>query len=686
MTNTTITRNDTALKSLAQALLSTFNEIESKRGLQEEGWLQNLRQVKGVYDPTILSRIPAESSKVYPKFTKSKERYIRSKINSIIFPETGKSWSIRPTPKPAINEEIIQQVQMMYQQALQQGKQLNQEDVDAIISKIVNLRCKEMESTINDQLLEANYEQVYKKVIKSGIIYGTGIWKGPMTTRKTFNNVMLENGVVFTKEKVIYKPTLKHIPIWYWYPDMSVAEIDQCSYIFELHVMSKKEILELTKQVGFFNKNIKSYLSEHPYGDYIPKNWETTLRTIKDKEMNDLNMVDRPTVKSYQVLEGWGFIDGIYFKQAGLDNVSNLDDNSVYEARFWLLGDEMIKLSLNPLPYGAHPYNVFYYDKDETSIFGTGLPEDIRGSQEVICAASRMLLDNAAIVAGPQMEINLDLLDPDQDVSNVHSRKMWYRTGIGVEAQYPAIRSIGLDSHIQEYSTILEIFRKIGDEESSIPSVLWNNLQQGEETAKSALIRYQTAHISLMDIIKEFDTANEKFIRSMYKWNMEFNENPEIKGDYYVEARGTDTLLEKETKLEAILTFMQTLTPDDLPYIKRRSLLEERLKLFNMDYSNILNTESEAQAIIAQNQQIQQYNMQLSSAKLQAETEYEKAKAANMFAKAKKTLADEDLDRKEFARGLINDEADRRADTFKTLFGEETKRRNNQGITSGVEK
>jgi hypothetical protein len=50
------------------------------------------------------------------------------------------------------------------------------------------------------------------------------------------------------------------------------------------------------------------------------------------------------------------------------------------------------------------------FDEDDTSPIGQGLPSIVRDSQLSICAATRMTLDNASVVCGPQFEINTALM------------------------------------------------------------------------------------------------------------------------------------------------------------------------------------------------------------------------------------------------------------------------------------
>jgi len=71
-------------------------------------------------------------------------------------------------------------------------------------------------------------------------------------------------------------------------------------------------------------------------------------------------------------------------------------------ANVWLLPDgEVIRAVLQPIEGQTWPYQLYYLDKDETSIFGEGLASIMRDDQEMINAAIRMLLDNAAKTPAP---------------------------------------------------------------------------------------------------------------------------------------------------------------------------------------------------------------------------------------------------------------------------------------------
>lgn len=129
----------------------------------------------------------------------------------------------------------------------------------------------------------------------------------------------------------------------------------------------------------------------------------------------------------------------------------------------------------------------------------------------------------------------------------------------------------------------------------------------------------------------------------MYAWNMEFNEDDDIKGDFSVITRGSTALLMKELKTQSLIMLSQSLTDDERLYIKTGNFLKEKIKmLINDDLADFIHTDEEVDEI--------RKNMQDSEAidlakKLQqAEIVYTIAKAKHMDSKATATDKQADLD------------------------------------------
>jgi hypothetical protein len=273
---------------------------------------------------------------------------------------------------------------------------------------------------------------------------------------------------------------------------------------------------------------------------------------------------------------------------------------------------------------------VFYYEKDETSLFGEGLARIMRGSQLAVGASARMALDNGSVTSGPQVEVNYSLLVPDTDLNSFYPRKIWFREGRGIEANYPAIRSLQFESHIPELLNMIQTFESFADKETTLPT--WMIGQQvNNETAQATSSRMSTITISIKDVVKNFDDFTEKILKDLYEWNMEFNPREDIKGDYSVKARGVSSLVMKEIRMQAINQFTTTLTDQERDYIPEREFLQEKMRVHDLNIK--LLTEEEVRELRQARQESEENRLAIETAI--AEIKYKNAQTMAQLAKAK---------------------------------------------------
>jgi hypothetical protein len=658
-------RDSEEMRAFGVRLKNQFAMNEAFRRPKELQWLEDLRAYKGIYDPDV--KLASNASKVYPKITRSKINIVLSRLHEMLFPETDKNWEIEATPEPKIAKETVKMLTLQLIQqaaaAMQQPGQPMQapplptiKEVRLAIKKYAEETCQSMSSVIDDQLTEMDYPEETKKVLRSGLMYGTGIMKGPMINART-KHIWEQDakGEYVESQKKDETPYFANTRIWDWYPDMTVTEMTMIEGSFQRHLMTKHDLRQLLKRKDYYSDMILAYLEEHPGGDYVPKNWEVDLQTIEvqvgagngshavsssqtsDTTASVFNQIygsrttNRQLGKKYQVLEYWGYVDGSDLIACGVD----VPDVSLeYACNVWLLGDRPIKAVL--FNGALDQYKVFYYEKDETSLFGEGLARVMRHSQLAIAAAARMVLDNGACVAGPQVEVNWSLCTPDTDLNDFYPRKIWYREGRGIEAQYPAIRALNFDSHIDELLKIVDSFKQFGDEETTLPTWMIGQMVQNE-TAQATSGRMATITISIKDVVKNFDAFTEKIIRDLYAWNMEFNPRTDIKGDFNVKAKGVSSLVMKEVRMQALNQLITTMTPEDWVYMERRDMLAERLKAHDINIP--LKTEDEADKIREKQQssemnqlQIELLKSEIAKNKAQAMTNLTKAKEHNVLA------------------------------------------------------
>ena len=570
MSETTIRKTDSELGS---RLRSAFDNAESERRETEQRWLADLRQYKGIYDPDVISRLHPKRSKAFLRMTRTKVRALDARIMDLLLPGSGEAnWSLEPTPAPEIHPTAEEA--LLEELADQLGREPAAEEARAAVFEAAKRAARAMTSEIRDQLVEAGYEQVARDVIHSGHLYGTGVLKGPLVSRMSrgkWRSADGEEGGWSLENDQVLRPFLEFVPVWDIYPDPCAKTVRDASFVFQRHVMHRSELLALAKRPDFDEAAVKKHLFRAPGGDASAKGHETELSNMSGQSGEHENPMDR----RYEVLEFWGFIPAEDLESLGCEPPHGNRDRDV-AANIWLLGSTVIKAVASPMPGGLWPYHFYYFEKDETSIFGEGLASVIRDPQQLMNASVRALLDNAAISAGPQIEVNQDLLLEDEDPADVHPFRIWMRKGAGADAQNPAVRVTTLPSHTQEFMAMAEMFERLISETSAVPSALqWDQARGAAGTARGLSMLLGQAGSDLKDHVKLYDEGVTKpLITALYHWNMLFNTRPGIKGDLKVNATGVASLMAKELYVEQLDIFAKsTANALDAPYIDRPELL-----------------------------------------------------------------------------------------------------------------
>lgn len=557
--------------TLGAKLRNQFDTVKADRAEVERRWLDDLRQFKGVYTPEEVQRMPKNKSRTFTRMTRIKVKSATSRLMDMVFPAGSEdNWSIEPTPLPDMPADPM----FTSMVAAQLGRVPTGDELKTVLGVRAQTAAKRMQNTIRDQLVDVRYRKLMKLVLHSGNLFGTGIIKGPLVNRSYRKAWTLSPKGTWQMSNVPrLMPFIEFTPVWEMYPDTLATTFLEARYNFQRSVMPRHEVLELAKREDFKRDVIRSYLREHPDGDTTMLQWETELRQL------GWNLTGNTTKsKRYEVLEYWGVLDAQELIDLGLP----LPDESLDEfwANVWLLGSKIIKVDVQPIEGMQLPYYAYYWDKDETSIFGEGIPAIMRDDQKALNSATRAMLDNASVAAGPQIEANVDLLHPDEDPRDVYPFKVWVRSGVGVEAQYPAVRAFDLKSYTQEYLALTSHFMN-NIHEATLPSYM-----HGEATSKGSVGRtasglsmlMSAAQITFKDQLFSIDDDVQKpLIEGLYHWNMQFNPDPEIKGDYNVVVKGTSSLVAREIRAQNLDQFANsTMNEFDAPFIDRHALNKAR--------------------------------------------------------------------------------------------------------------
>jgi hypothetical protein len=646
------------IQALGHELQSRFTQYLYDRRLLELKWMRSLRQYLGIYDPEIEAQLDPNRSKAYPKVTRTKIISTLARLMHMMFPANERNWSLEPSPVPDLDPNDVDlaiQKATQTRQLMQLSGMPSDEEVQEAIYQLAKERAEDMARILDDQLTEIGGDQtrdyigLCRKVVLSGLQYGVGLLQGPFVREEKYTQWQGQaSGSFAPTEAIRYKPQYETISVWDWYPDLTGKTLKSGDGYFLRHIMSRHQVRKLADRPGFMSDVILKYLQDNKAGNFKQQTWEMEIKVLGIKSnVNDAGLGRG----KYELISWHGYISGHDLKAAGEDIADDqLSDD--FQSEVWLLDGKVISAQINPwlaINADVDTLHVFIYDEDDSQPTGNSLAQILRDSQMTVASSTRMMLDNASIICGPQVEINTDLLRQDQDISSIEAYKRWYREGTGPEAQWPAVRQIEFNSHITELMEIIKYHMDLADMESFVNPAnqgdIANMPSEAMRTMGGASMIHSNAALPFRDVVRNFDTFTESVIYSLVQFNRKFNGQAKIYGDYNVIARGATSLIAKEVRGIQLDTFAATLSPQDELYVDRKALLRERAAVRDVEVGNILVSDEEVLRRQEAQQQAQQAQQQLQEETIRAEVRKTLAEAVKNLTQADKNKASAETSR-----------------------------------------
>lgn len=597
--------------------------VDEQVGLKielERRWLDDLRHYNGRVDQETAEKLTksnnSNQSLITVNLTRAKSNTAEAKWADLVLPTDDRNWGIGPTPVPELAKQLEDETPVQMAdgtQAVSPGtnEPYQQRDVARQVMKQAKEACDGMQDVIDDQLVECQYNPVCRAVIHDAVSLGIGILKGPMVEKRAKKRWIQqgaqdgaqdgaqENGALGPwqlNDQAEYRPFADRVDPWNFFPEISAVSWSDVEFVFERHNLTKKKVRNLMKQPGFMVGQVRNLLMASPSARRTDLSYLNTLR-----EINGINNIR--TDNRYEVWEYHGPIDKNDLTACGC-NVREGDPLESFEGVVWFSQGIVLKVALNHMDDDSLPYSVVNWEKDETSVFGFGVPYRMRHPQRVMNASWRMVLDNAGLSTGPQIVINRKVIEPADKVWELSARKIWWLNDPKVKAE-DAFETFNIESHQQELMAIFEQAHRLGDEETGLPQMQMGGMPG--ETQQPAMLKtlggtqlwMSSNNIMMRGAVKNFDDdITLPFINRMYDWNMQFNPREDIKGDYNVDARGTSVLLVKEMQSRQIVDFVNVAMtiPGGPELLKGREMLESTAKAMSVNASEYIKTKDEVAA------------------------------------------------------------------------------------------
>lgn len=589
-----------------------FSKAETARETEERRWLQAYRNYRGIYGPDV-QFTSSEKSRVFVKVTKTKVLAAYGQITEVLLGNNKFPITINPTTLPeGVAEDVHLETDQNFLQAKeavgQEDKALRPGETLADLRKrlgplkkdlegVENIKegpgklqtqitfspamvaAKKMEKKIHDQLEESQAKKHLRSTAFECALFGTGVMKGPFAVDKEYPN---------WNEEGEYTPTVKTIPstsnvsIWNFYPDPDAHNMEEAEYVIERHKMSRNQLRAL-KNRPFFRDNEIDVAIE--MGESYVKEWW-------EQEMED--DAEEVRTERYEVLEFWGNVDRTILEDHEVTIPRDLRKKDAISVNIWVCNGRVLRLVMNPFTPSIIPYYAVPYEMNPYSMFGVGVAENMDDTQTLMNGFMRMAVDNAALSGNLLIEVDEAALAPGQDLE-VYPGKIFRREG-GAPGQ--AIFGTKFPNVSNENMQMFDKARVLADESTGFPSFAHGQtgVSGVGRTASGISMLMSAANGSIRNVVKNVDDYLLGPIgRALFAFNMQFDFDPEIRGDLEVKAEGTQSLMANEVRSQRLMQFLGVVqNPALAPFARLDYIVREIASSMDLDPDKVANSMQEA--------------------------------------------------------------------------------------------
>ena len=280
--------------------------------------------------------------------------------------------------------------------------------------------------------------------------------------------------------------------------------------------------------------------------------------------------------------------------EQGVDIPEEMQEVDELQANVWICNGKLIRMVMNPFKPAKIPYMASPYELNPYSFFGVGIAENMDDTQTLMNGFMRMAVDNAVLSGNLLIEVDETNLVPGQDLS-VYPGKVFRRQG-GAPGQ--AIFGTKFPNVAGENLQLFDKARVLADESTGFPSFAHGQtgVQGIGRTASGISMLMGAASQNIKNVIKNVDDYLLRPLgEGMFRFNMQFDFDPEVKGDLEVKARGTESLMANEVRSQRLMQFMQVASnPTLAPFAKFQYIIREIAKSLDLDPDKVTNNMSDA--------------------------------------------------------------------------------------------
>jgi len=602
-------QSDPQAGTIASYVMERYSKAATARETEEARWLRAYRNYRGIYGPEV-AFTDTEKSKIFVKVTKTKVNAAYGQITDVLLGSAKFPLTINPTRLPdGVEDTVHFETNDQLTKAMEEFPELQpgettddfvrrlgglQKELEPVKAKLqagpgvgptqvtfhpAEIAAKKMEKKIHDQLEESRAKKHLRASAFECALFGTGVMKGPFTANKEYPQ-WDDDGTYNPLIKTV--PKVSHVSIWNFYPDPDASNMEEAEWVVERHKMSRPQLRALKKRPYFRDTEVDLALE---WGeDYIKEDWEQAME----------DDAQGTRTERYEVLEFWGNVDRELLEDHDVEIPDEVVDSEDISVNIWVCHGRILRLVVNPFTPSVIPYYAVPYEMNPYSMFGVGLAENMDDTQTLMNGFMRMAVDNAALSGNLVFEVDENNLTPGQDLT-IFPGKVFTRQG-GAPGQ--AIFGTKFPNVSNENMQMFDKARQLSDESTGFPSFAHGQtgVSGVGRTASGISMLMSAASGSIRTVVQNFDDyLLGPLGKSLFAFNMQFDFDPEIKGDLEVKAAGTESLMANEVRSQRLMQLLGLVqNPVLAPFAKLDYIIREIAKSLDLDPDKVTNSMQKA--------------------------------------------------------------------------------------------
>lgn len=567
------------LHDFTEGLQRDVDERIGRKREIEQRWLEDLRQYHGRYEDALLQELAKqERSKLFLNVTGHKTDTAAAKITDMLFPTDDRNWAIEPTPVPRLGQEIDAadrlgaQAEERANAMLESGDEAGARAIVAEVQPVLDrgsrarmvrdaaARASEgMQREMDDQLRECQWNAKCREVIEDGCQIGTGVMMGPIKRpdpERKWRTVTSPDGsrsfTVLEDEPDRMRPWYMPVDPWHFFPDMDATDIAKSDGVFLRDLDKPKDLRALARMPGYNKAAIRELLREKPKQN--APYWVADLRTITNSQADSggefyhrftwFGTLTAERICDLATALGRMEMASDYSVESGMDPLAEVHVRVVFcQGRILAFGE-------HPLDTADPLFSVWCWKRDKSSIFGLGIPRVMRDQQAAICAGWRMVLDNAGLSTAPQIVIDKHSVEPQDREWTLRPRKIWLTTK-PIPTGHRVFETHAIQADLASLLTIVNTAMMFVDEETGITKIAQGEQGASTKTFQGMALLMNSTNVVFRRVVKAWDDdLTTPSILRLYAWNMQWSDDPSIKGDFSIVARGSSVLMVREIQAQ----------------------------------------------------------------------------------------------------------------------------------------